>query len=310
MRVSAESLRDKQIRINTARTIRKAFLRFLVRITCIYTQSKKYKASVTKTFHSIIIVIFDTEREVIYFTIGVAKADATRPRGSSSDIFLLEIPFFFAMRLFTCTTMTNYDQLKMSPLTPTAVTTTSSLLLWMLLVLWGPIKPVLSLDLNEEKQTLRKDTSAHGHQTAPSWDELDARPLPRWYDDAKFGIFLHWGIFSVPAFGSEWFWSYWKDMKPDRFVPFVRATEKPGFTYQEYAHRFTCELYHPEQWAEYFAQSGAQYVVLTSKHHEGYCTFCNREFVSVLSSNKARSRSHLDNLFSYYTHANWIQLYF
>jgi hypothetical protein len=44
----------------------------------------------------------------------------------------------------------------------------------------------------------------------PTWDSLDSRPLPQWYDDAKFGIFVHWGVFSVPSFGSEWFWSSWK----------------------------------------------------------------------------------------------------
>jgi hypothetical protein len=44
----------------------------------------------------------------------------------------------------------------------------------------------------------------------PTWDSLDYRPLPQWYDDAKFGIFIHWGVFSVPSFGSEWFWSSWK----------------------------------------------------------------------------------------------------
>jgi alpha-L-fucosidase len=44
----------------------------------------------------------------------------------------------------------------------------------------------------------------------PTWESLDSRPLPQWYDDAKFGIFIHWGVFSVPSFGSEWFWSSWK----------------------------------------------------------------------------------------------------
>ena len=38
----------------------------------------------------------------------------------------------------------------------------------------------------------------------PEWDSLDKRPLPSWYDDAKVGIFVHWGVFSVPAFRSEW----------------------------------------------------------------------------------------------------------
>jgi len=44
----------------------------------------------------------------------------------------------------------------------------------------------------------------------PTWPSLDSRPLPSWYDEAKFGIFIHWGVFSVPSFGSEWFWNNWK----------------------------------------------------------------------------------------------------
>jgi hypothetical protein len=44
----------------------------------------------------------------------------------------------------------------------------------------------------------------------PNWSSLDNRALPTWYDDAKFGIFIHWGVFSVPSFGSEWFWNNWK----------------------------------------------------------------------------------------------------
>lgn len=48
------------------------------------------------------------------------------------------------------------------------------------------------------------------NQYSPTWDSLDRRPLPTWYDDAKIGIFIHWGVFSVPSFGSEWFWNNWK----------------------------------------------------------------------------------------------------
>ena len=40
----------------------------------------------------------------------------------------------------------------------------------------------------------------------PTWESIDSRPLPEWFDQAKFGIFIHWGVFSVPSFGSEWFW--------------------------------------------------------------------------------------------------------
>lgn len=44
----------------------------------------------------------------------------------------------------------------------------------------------------------------------PNWESLDARPLPSWYDEAKIGIFIHWGVFSVPAVRTEWFWNVWK----------------------------------------------------------------------------------------------------
>jgi hypothetical protein len=47
-------------------------------------------------------------------------------------------------------------------------------------------------------------------QYTPTWGSLDSRPLPTWYDEAKFGIFIHWGVFSVPSFGSEWFWYNWQ----------------------------------------------------------------------------------------------------
>ena len=50
---------------------------------------------------------------------------------------------------------------------------------------------------------------SHAQYYDESWESLDTRPLPQWYDEAKFGIFIHWGIFSVPGYGSEWFWYSW-----------------------------------------------------------------------------------------------------
>jgi alpha-L-fucosidase len=64
---------------------------------------------------------------------------------------------------------------------------------------------------------------------------------------------------------------------PNDYGSFVNATERPGFTYPEYASRFTAELYRPEHWADSFAKSGAQYVVLTSKHHEGFCNWNSQD---------------------------------
>jgi len=103
----------------------------------------------------------------------------------------------------------------------------------------------------------------------PNWDSLDTRPLPAWYDEAKFGIFLHWGVFSVPSFGSEWFWEAWHTgQKPT--VEFMKKNYPPDFTYADFAADFKAELFNPEQWADIFEAAGAKYVVLTSKHHEGF----------------------------------------
>lgn len=105
---------------------------------------------------------------------------------------------------------------------------------------------------------------------SPDWRSLDARPLPEWYDEAKIGIFLHWGVFSVPSYQSEWFWSQWKASKLHSVVEFMEQNYRPGFTYADFAPQFTAQFYEPSQWADIFAAAGARYVVLTSKHHEGY----------------------------------------
>merc|ERR1712038_716314 len=107
-------------------------------------------------------------------------------------------------------------------------------------------------------------------QYEPNWDSIDSRPLPAWYDQSKFGIFIHWGVFSVPSFGSEWFWWQWQGAHVKSVIDFMEKNYKPGFTYADFGPMFTTEFFDPNQWADVLAASGAKYVVLTSKHHEGY----------------------------------------
>lgn len=104
----------------------------------------------------------------------------------------------------------------------------------------------------------------------PNWESIDSRPLPVWYDQAKFGIFIHWGVFSVPSFGSEWFWYNWQTRRLQSYVDFMQKNYPPEFQYQDFAPQFTAEFFDAQEWTDIFASSGAKYIVLTTKHHEGF----------------------------------------
>jgi alpha-L-fucosidase len=125
---------------------------------------------------------------------------------------------------------------------------------------------------------------ANGQTYKPEWESLDKRPVPNWFHESKFGIFIHWGVYSVPAWGptgdsigvydkyAEWYW--WKMAQPGKvqkyFKDFHNKTYGPNFRYQDFAPMFKAELFDADKWAEVFKESGAKYVVLTSKHHEGF----------------------------------------
>ena len=95
-------------------------------------------------------------------------------------------------------------------------------------------------------------------QYQPNWESLDSRPLPAWYDSSKIGIFIHWGVFSVPSFRSEWFWNDWKGAKEQDCIDFMKNNYKPYFTYADFAEQFTAEFFNPDQWADIFNASGAR----------------------------------------------------
>ncbi|XP_070805354.1 tissue alpha-L-fucosidase isoform X3 [Pituophis catenifer annectens] len=129
--------------------------------------------------------------------------------------------------------------------------------------LWLPLLLLLSCRGSSTR-------SAAGPRYSPDWASLDARPLPGWFDAAKVGIFVHWGVFSVPAWGSEWFWWHWKGKFQPDYQRFVRLHFPPGTSYADFAPRFSAVDFQPEEWAQLFQDAGARYVVFTSKHHEGF----------------------------------------
>ena len=122
----------------------------------------------------------------------------------------------------------------------------------------------------------------------PTWESIDSRPIPQWYQDAKFGIFIHWGIYSVPAWSpkgtyAEWY-QYWLQQKTlwgngkftgNEIVDYHNKKYGEGSSYYNLVKDFTAELFNPDEWAQLFEQAGAKYIVLTSKHHEGFCLWPN-----------------------------------
>lgn len=106
------------------------------------------------------------------------------------------------------------------------------------------------------------------------WDSLRSYEVPRWYADAKFGIFLHWGIYSVPAFGSEW---YSRTMYLEGTREYAHHLEAYGshaeFGYKDFIPSFAMEDYDPGAWAALFRRAGAQYVVPVAEHHDGFAMY-------------------------------------
>jgi alpha-L-fucosidase len=107
------------------------------------------------------------------------------------------------------------------------------------------------------------------------WESIDSRPCPAWFGEAKFGIFIHWGPYSVPAWApkgqyAEWYWSALHDRESETSRFHARQYGE-GFQYQDFVPRFNAGLFDPDQWVDLFARAGARYVLPTSKHHDGFC---------------------------------------
>jgi alpha-L-fucosidase len=127
-------------------------------------------------------------------------------------------------------------------------------------------------------------------QYKANWESIDSRPIPGWFTDAKFGIFIHWGVFSVPAWGptdasvydkyAEWYWNKLTNTESSvhkNFVDFHNDVYGADVKYQDFAADFNAEMFKPEDWAKIFKDAGAKYVVLTSKHHEGFTLWPSQE---------------------------------
>ena len=105
----------------------------------------------------------------------------------------------------------------------------------------------------------------------PDWNSLKEYKIPEWYQDAKFGIFIHWGVYSVPAFGSEW---YPRDSYRQGTPEFKHQVETYGpqtkFGYKDFIPQFKAQSFDAKAWAALFKESGARYIIPVAEHHDGF----------------------------------------
>lgn len=104
-----------------------------------------------------------------------------------------------------------------------------------------------------------------------TWESLSQYRVPDWYKDSKFGIFIHWGLYSVPAYGSEW---YSRNMYIKDSWEYKHHIETYGahkdFGYKDFIPMFKAEKFSADEWCDLFKQAGAQYIVPVAEHHDGF----------------------------------------
>ncbi|KAJ9130963.1 Tissue alpha-L-fucosidase [Pleurostoma richardsiae] len=147
----------------------------------------------------------------------------------------------------------------------------------------------LTVTLDSELETREAEFSdvTIGFETfSEDLDSLSKHETPQWFDDAKYGIFVHWGPYAVPGWGgppenetyAEWFWWYTTYHDGGRgdvadSYGYRLRTFGPEWNYDDSFTDFTGEFWDPKAWVDLFADAGAKYFVMTTKHHDGFALF-------------------------------------
>lgn len=104
-----------------------------------------------------------------------------------------------------------------------------------------------------------------------TWKSLLNYKIPQWYENAKFGIFIHWGVYSVPAFGNEWYPRNMYQQGTPEFKHHIKTYGSQNrFGYKDFIPMFKAEKFDPKAWVDLFEKSGARYVIPVAEHHDGF----------------------------------------
>ncbi len=143
------------------------------------------------------------------------------------------------------------------------------------------------LDSSSIPKAVQKIAKAGPFQ--PSWDSLANYTIPKWYQDAKFGIFIHWGVYSVPGYGNEWYPREMYNANKSRrgiYQHHLKTYGKPSeFGYKDFIPKFKAEKFNAAEWAKLFKDAGAKYVIPVAEHHDGFpmydCSYTDWDAVKM-----------------------------
>lgn len=113
----------------------------------------------------------------------------------------------------------------------------------------------------------------HGRYKA-DWESLSGHKTPDWYYQAKLGIFIHWGIYSVPAYACEWYprWMYNPGSREYEFHK-KKFGDPKDFGYKDFIPMFKGEKFDAEEWVKLFKNAGAKYIMPVCEHHDGFAMY-------------------------------------
>jgi alpha-L-fucosidase len=134
---------------------------------------------------------------------------------------------------------------------------------------------VSKYDAERNRLLSEADRVSHAGPYQPDWATLIHYQQPQWYKDAKFGIFIHWGVYSVGAAENEWYPRNMYDPKDGAYKSFQAHFGKgdPSKGYKDLIPLFRAEHFNATEWAKLFKESGAQYVVPVAEHHDGFAMY-------------------------------------
>jgi len=115
-------------------------------------------------------------------------------------------------------------------------------------------------------------------QYEPNWESLaQHQAIPEWFADSKLGIYFHWGVYSVPAFGSEWYPCNMYHIGSSTYKHHVENYGDPSrFNYHDFVPMFTAEKFDADDWAQLFEDAGAKFAGPVAEHHDGFAMWASK----------------------------------